>query len=102
MEKKVPLRMCVACRQMLPKTELAVKVVKSQDGEIRVATGRAPGRGAYVCNNPACLEKTVKKKLFNKHFSCEVPNAVYAEITELAAKAVAENKNADGGTNPKG
>ncbi|MDR2635155.1 MAG: YlxR family protein [Clostridiales bacterium] len=84
MEKKEPLRMCVACRRMLPKSELFIKAVKSPDGVVSVANGRAPGRGAYICKDPTCVEKAVKRKLLNKHFSCDVPASVYAEIAARA------------------
>ncbi|MBE7085170.1 MAG: YlxR family protein [Clostridiales bacterium] len=78
--KSVPLRMCVACRQMKPKNEMT-RVVKSADGEIFAdPTGKAPGRGAYVCGDEACLKKLKLKKLFNKAFSTDVPQAVYCGV----------------------
>ncbi len=47
--------MCTGCGEMKPKKEL-VRVVKSPEGEISLdKTGRRPGRGAYVCQNPDSL-----------------------------------------------
>ena len=61
MQKKIPMRQCVGCREMRPKREL-VRVVKSPEGEITLDfKGKAPGRGAYVCPNVDCLKKARKE-----------------------------------------
>ena len=58
--KKIPTRMCIACREMKPKSEMT-RVVKNADGEIfSDPTGKAAGRGAYICANPACLKMLEK------------------------------------------
>lgn len=60
------MRMCVACRQMRPKKEL-VRIVRTPEGEIRLdATGRANGRGAYLCASAACLERAVKTRALER------------------------------------
>ena len=60
MMKKIPMRMCVACREMKPKKEL-IRVVRTPEGEIIAdETGRKNGRGAYLCRSEACLGKAVK------------------------------------------
>ncbi len=49
MPKKVPQRRCCGCMEMKPKPEL-IRVVKSPDGDVSLdLTGKAPGRGAYIC-----------------------------------------------------
>ena len=54
--KKIPMRMCIACREMKPKQEMT-RVVKNADGEIFAdPTGKAAGRGAYICSAEACLK----------------------------------------------
>ena len=60
--KKVPLRMCVGCREMKEKRDL-IRIVRTSEhsGEIDL-TGKKPGRGAYICNDPACLKKAKKSK----------------------------------------
>lgn len=59
-QKKVPMRMCVGCREMKPKREL-LRVVRSPEGEISFdLTGRKSGRGAYVCRSQDCLQKAVR------------------------------------------
>lgn len=80
--KSVPMRMCIACREMKPKKEM-LRVVKNAAGEILVdATGKAAGRGAYVCNADACLKKLNDKKLLHKAFSTDVSLSVYKGIEE--------------------
>ncbi|HML46214.1 MAG TPA: YlxR family protein, partial [Clostridia bacterium] len=60
--RKVPMRMCVGCREMRPKKEL-LRVVKSPEDVISLdPVGKAPGRGAYVCRSEACLTRAVKQK----------------------------------------
>ncbi len=57
--KHVPQRTCVACRQVKSKREL-IRVVRAPDGNIHVdETGKAHGRGAYLCRDRACWEKGI-------------------------------------------
>lgn len=81
MGKKIPMRTCIACRAEKPKKEL-VRVVKTEDGVKLDLTGRANGRGAYVCNDEGCIAKLKKQKSLNRAFSCQVPDEVYDAITE--------------------
>ena len=82
--KSVPMRMCIACREMKPKKEM-FRVVKSADGEINVdATGKMPGRGAYICGAEECQKKLADKKLLHKAFGANVENEVYLGVKEKA------------------
>ena len=61
-KRKIPMRMCVGCREMKPKMELT-RVVKPQEGDCAIDfTGKAPGRGAYVCKSAECLKKAQKTR----------------------------------------
>jgi predicted RNA-binding protein YlxR (DUF448 family) len=52
---RVPARTCVGCRTREAKPEL-LRVVRRPDGSVEVdRRGSAPGRGAYVHRDPACL-----------------------------------------------
>ena len=63
-EKKIPMRQCLGCREMKPKKEL-LRVVRSNDGQMHIdRTGKANGRGAYVCPKAECLKKATKARLF--------------------------------------
>ncbi len=82
--KKIPMRLCIACRQMQPKKEMT-RVVKNADGEIFAdPTGKAAGRGAYVCAKPECLKKLGDKKLLHKAFAANVSQEVYLGVEEDA------------------
>ena len=82
MQKKIPMRQCLGCREMKPKKEL-IRVVRSPEGEIRLDfKGRANGRGAYVCPDPGCLKKAVKAKALERAFSCQIPQEVYDALNE--------------------
>ena len=80
MNKKIPLRMCVVCKQMVAKSE-CIRVVKTPQGEfVPDATGKLNGRGAYVCKNNACIEKCIKTRALNKSFRTNVNGDVYNAI----------------------
>lgn len=73
MQKKKPVRQCVACREKKEKGQL-VRVVRMPDGVIAVDTrGKMPGRGAYLCKEEACLEKAVKSRALQRALECEIP-----------------------------
>lgn len=77
MQKKVPLRRCLGCMEMKPKKEL-VRVVKNKSGEISLdLTGKAPGRGAYICKSVECFAKARKAKRFEREFSTQIPDDIY-------------------------
>ena len=79
-EKKIPMRMCIACHEMKPKKEM-LRIVKPKDGEVSIDfTGKAAGRGAYICDNSGCIKKLRKARLLNKVFSAEIPQEVYDKI----------------------
>ncbi|MBQ9485234.1 MAG: YlxR family protein [Clostridia bacterium] len=79
MEKKVPMRTCIACKACKPKKEL-IRIVKSGEEISLDRTGRKNGRGAYVCDDAQCIAKLKKGKLLNKTFSCAVAEDTYDKI----------------------
>ena len=82
MQKKIPMRQCLGCREMKPKREL-IRVVRSPEGEISLDfKGKAPGRGAYICPAPACLKQAIKAKALERAFSTQIPEAVYDKLNE--------------------
>ena len=82
MQKKIPMRQCLGCREMKPKEEL-IRVVRSPEGEVPLDfKGKANGRGAYVCPDAGCLKKAVKAKALERAFSCQIPQEVYDALNE--------------------
>ena len=80
MEKKIPMRQCLGCREMKPKREL-IRAVRSPEGDISLDfKGKASGRGAYVCPNPQCLKKAIKAKALERAFSMQIPPEIYEAL----------------------
>ena len=83
MNKKMPMRKCLGCGEMLLQRDL-VRVVKTKiktedenvEEEYEISldlVGKKAGRGAYVCRNTQCFEKAIKAKRFQKALSCVIP-----------------------------
>lgn len=82
MQKKIPMRQCVGCREMRPKKEL-VRVVKSPEGTISLDfRGKAPGRGAYLCPNAECLKKAIRAKALERAFDVQIPQEILDELVQ--------------------
>ena len=82
----VPMRTCIACREMKPKKQM-MRIVKNADGEIFAdPTGKASGRGAYICDAEACRKKLLNKKLLHKAFAASVGESVYLAVEENLEK----------------
>ncbi len=82
MPKKIPMRMCVACRQMRCKKEL-VRVVRTPEGQVLLdTTGRANGRGAYLCHNMECLNKAIKAKALERALETSVDAETVEKLKE--------------------
>lgn len=81
MEKKVPMRTCIACRAVKPKREL-IRIVKNGTEISLDRTGKMDGRGAYICDDAECLNKLKKGKLLSRTFSCAVDESVYERLSE--------------------
>lgn len=80
--KKVPMRQCVGCQNMVSKREL-IRVIKTSEGEIRLdATGKQNGRGAYICKKKECLEKAMKKHSLERSLKVTIPDEIYDSLKE--------------------
>ena len=85
MQKKTPMRLCLGCREMKPKSVL-IRVVKSPEGAISLdLTGKGPGRGAYVCRSSECLKRAMKSKALSRALSTSIPE----EILEALGNKIA-------------
>lgn len=84
------MRMCTGCGEMKPKKEL-VRVVKAPERSDEAGnlpppeisldlTGKKPGRGAYICRDPQCLQKARKARRLERAFSCKIPDEVYEKL----------------------
>ena len=88
MQKKIPQRQCMGCRERKAKREL-IRVVRGTDGNVTVDfSGKVNGRGAYICPDPECLRKAQKAKSLERSLETPIPEQVYERlIKEVEAQA---------------
>lgn len=91
-QKHIPQRTCVACRQKFDKRRLTRIVHTVDEGVVVDPTGKQNGRGAYLCDQPACWDKVLCNTLI-------LSNALHAEISEVEKEAIASSKPAVSGGN---
>ncbi|MBQ3423710.1 MAG: YlxR family protein [Clostridia bacterium] len=78
--RKIPMRMCVGCREMKPKAQL-VRVVRPQEGLPHIDTrGKDPGRGVYVCPRAECFKKARRSKALERALDARIDEAVYDQL----------------------
>lgn len=87
--KKIPMRMCVGCREMKEKRGL-IRIVRTPDGQAALdPTGKMSGRGAYVCRQAECLRRSIRQKQLERQLEItltpEITEALAAEMDRLAA-----------------
>lgn len=78
--KKIPMRMCVGCRQMFPKKSL-LRIVKDENGKLMLdSTGKKNGRGAYICAKTECFQQAIKQKQLQRILESELPNDTIEDL----------------------
>ena len=93
--KKIPMRMCVGCREMKPKKEL-LRAVRSPDGQVSLdTTGKKPGRGAYCCFNAECLRRALKQGQLDRQLEVKLSPEVNEQLTQTMNELLSrQEKNA--------
>ena len=87
--EKAPVRTCVACRRAYDKAQLC-RIVRTPAGTVELdASGRAPGRGAYVCYDGGCFAQARKRRLLAPRLKCKVSEADYERLESRFAEACA-------------
>lgn len=80
--RKIPMRMCVGCREMKEK-RILLRIVKSPEGVISFdRVGKAPGRGAYICRSKECLDKAVRQRQLERALETKIEQAVFTQLME--------------------
>ena len=80
MQKKIPQRQCMGCRERKAKKEM-IRVVRCTDGTVNLDFGgKMNGRGAYICPNPECLKKARKSKALDRSLEVTIPDEVYDRL----------------------
>ena len=88
MQKKIPQRQCMGCRERKAKREL-IRIVRGTDGNVSVDFGgKLNGRGAYICPNAECLKKAQRSKGLERSLETAIPEEVYDRLVrEMEAGA---------------
>ena len=80
--RKIPLRKCVACQDMMPKKEL-IRVVRTPQEDILIdLTGKKPGRGAYLCGKVSCFKLARKMRSFDKALKQQISVEIYNQLEQ--------------------
>ena len=84
--KKIPMRRCVGCMESKPKKEL-IRVVGDKDGNVTLdVTGKAQGRGVYLCPNSECFKIARKRQAISRNLSMTISPEKLDEIFEELEK----------------
>ena len=80
MQKKIPQRQCMGCRERKPKREL-IRVVRTPEGAVSLDFGgKMNGRGAYLCPDLECLKKALRAKALDRSLEVTIPEDVYHRL----------------------
>ena len=82
MQKKIPQRQCMGCRERRPKREM-IRVVRTPEGTVNLDFGgKMNGRGAYLCPNTECLKKAIRSKALERSLEVPIPEEIYARLEQ--------------------
>ena len=80
MQKKIPQRQCMGCRERKPKRDM-IRIVRTPEGVVSLDFGgKMNGRGAYICPNPECLKKAIRTKALERSLEVAIPEEVYGRL----------------------
>ena len=80
MQRKIPQRQCMGCRERADKRSL-IRVVRGTDGNVSLDfSGKLNGRGAYICPKMECLQKARKSKALERSLEVPIPETVYDRL----------------------
>ena len=91
--KKIVQRTCMGCNLKKDKKEL-IRLVFNKKGEMFVdETGKAEGRGAYICDDIKCLEKAIKTKRLERVFETKINEELYENLRGVIIEKETKKQN---------
>lgn len=91
--KKIVQRTCMGCNLKKDKREL-IRLVFNKNGEMFVdETGKAEGRGAYICDDIKCLEKAIKTKRLERVFETKINEELYENLRGVIIERETKSQN---------
>ena len=80
MQKRIPQRQCMGCRERRAKRDM-IRVVRTPEGTVSLDfSGKLNGRGAYLCPDPECLKKAIRSKALDRSLEVTIPQEVYDRL----------------------
>lgn len=90
--RKIPMRMCVGCREMKPKKEL-LRAVRSPEGQVSLdPSGKKPGRGAYCCYNADCLRRAIKQRQLDRALEASLDEETNERLLQTMQQLLVSKK----------
>ena len=89
--KKTPLRTCIVCREKKEKRKL-IRIVRDKENQTVFfdKTGKANGRGAYICGSDKCIETLGNVKMINNILNVNVKKEDMENVKEGIKKHLKE------------
>jgi predicted RNA-binding protein YlxR (DUF448 family) len=85
-QRRDPTRTCVACREPAGKRGL-LRVARGPEGAAAYdRSGRAPGRGAYLHGDPACIELGRRRRALERALRAQVPESLWSDLAAAATQ----------------
>jgi len=80
--KYVPQRMCIACREIKPQSDM-IRVAFNEGDIIVDDKKKNVGRGAYICKDAQCVEKAQKIRGLERGLKTYIPAEIYEECIKI-------------------
>ena len=62
---------------------MLIRVVRTPEGAVEIdKTGKKSGRGVYICQNSACLEKAYKEHRLERSLKTKVSDEIYESLRQ--------------------
>lgn len=82
-QKKIPMRKCLATGEMKPKKEM-IRIVRSKEGDVSIdLTGKKSGRGAYISKDREAVLSAEKKNVLASQLHAQVDSSLYEELLKI-------------------
>jgi predicted RNA-binding protein YlxR (DUF448 family) len=86
--KHIPQRTCIGCRRSSGKRDF-VRLVRLPEGRLEVdPTGKKPGRGAYLCSDPACWQAALRRDRLAAALRIQISDEDRSTLLEYARSMV--------------
>jgi predicted RNA-binding protein YlxR (DUF448 family) len=94
-KRHVPERSCVSCARKAPKQEL-VRLVRTPQHVVTVdSTGKAAGRGAYLCWSGECWDRALDRGSLSRSLGVRLSHDDLGRIRSVFEQAIAQNEQVD-------